>query len=115
MRLLLHGGAIMKAEISPEKYRQFCKDFNKVKGYSVARFIQWVNAVYQSGYDDGWNDAMDSYKETDGGIAVDESVDAYVLDADTLYDVLMSVKGIGEKRARIAIDRICNMSGKEQE
>ena len=49
------------------------------------------------------------------GMEVDESVDAYVLDADTLYDVLMSVKGIGEKRARIAIDRICNMSGKEQE
>lgn len=100
----------MKAEISPEKYRQFGMDFNKVKGYSVARFIQWVGGLYQAGYDEGWNDAMDSYKETDGGIAIDESVDAEVMDADALYDVLMSVKGIGEKRARIAVDRICKMS-----
>ena len=106
----------MKVEISPEKYRKFGMDFNKVKRFSVSRFIQWASAVYQNGYDDGWNEAMDSYKKTDGGIAIDESVDAEVMDVDVLYDVLRSVKGIGEKRARMAIDMILSsMNGKEQD
>ena len=87
--------------------KQFGRDFSRVKGYSLSRFLKWVSVVYQTGYDDGWNEAMDSYMETDGGIAIDESVDAEIFDTDAIMEILLSVKGIGEKRAAAVIEKIC--------
>ena len=96
-----------KIEIDPQKYRDLGRDFCKVKKLGLSQFIRWVASIYQSGYDDGWNGAMDSYKETNGGIAIDESVEAEVIDSDLLMEILLSVKGIGKKRAQEVIDKIC--------
>ena len=54
--------------------------FKNVKNMSFNNFNRWVTSIYGSGYQDGYDEA------TEG---------AEIFDEDSLYDFLISVKGIG--------------------
>lgn len=65
--------------------------FQQIKKMPLNMFNVWATEIYKSGLEDGINQQPE--------------YDA-VLSEDDLRDILLSVKGIGEKRAEIIIRRI---------
>lgn len=60
-------------------------DMKKVQKMTLNQFNRWVECVYKSGMQDGLDTV---YEETVAEVAEDD-----------LYEILLSVKGIGPKRA----------------
>lgn len=67
-------------------------DMKKVQKFTLNQFNRWVESIYKSGM-------MDELARVN-----DETV-AEVTE-DDLYDILLSVKGIGEKRAAEIMKKI---------
>ena len=67
-------------------------NFKKLKGLSLNDFNRWVSLIYKSGFQDG----------------IDKSEEDVVaeLDEDALMKALLSVDGIGEVRAKKAVNAI---------
>jgi len=101
-----------KTIIPAALYANLANEFKTLKKRSLSGFIQWVNSIYGSGYDEGWKACKDKYMDTKGGIVVDESLDVEIWDAEdilTLDDVLeamLTVKGIGPRRAAMVIEKL---------
>lgn len=73
-------------------------DFNTYKHLqkmSFADFNRWVISVYKSGYVDGADEESNKYGEN-----------PIVLDEDSLYDILITVPGIGEKLANKIVEKV---------
>lgn len=60
-------------------------DMKKVQKMTLNQFNRWVECVYKSGMQDGLDTV---YEDTVAEVAEDD-----------LYEILLSVKGIGPKRA----------------
>lgn len=93
-------------------YTDLASEFRALKKKSLSGFIQWVNSVYGSGYDEGWKACKDKYMDTKGGIVVDESLDVEIwneedmLTLDDVLEAMLAVKGIGSKRANLVIQKL---------
>lgn len=74
--------------------------FKKLKGLSLNDFNRWAGVVYKSGFSDGV-----TWSEEDVISEVSE---------DELLDTLMSVKGIGRKRAEEAVEKILAIGKKTE-
>jgi len=73
-------------------------DFNtykRLQKMSFADFSRWVISVYKSGYVDGADEESSKYGDN-----------PIVLDEDSLYDILITVPGIGEKLANKIVERV---------
>ena len=71
-------------------------DFNTYKSLrrmSFNDFNRWIRVFYESAYNDGVEDAMK--RES---LIVTDALEVAIED-DDLFDLLMSIKGIGEKKA----------------
>lgn len=66
--------------------------YKKLHKLSLNDTNRWIKSVYASAYDEGQKDMMSECVAS--------------LTEDMLLDILLSVKGIGEKRARQVIDKI---------
>lgn len=66
--------------------------------------MQWAVSFWKEAYNEGFSEAEKKY--TQDGINVSEDVDAQVLDMDGLREILLSVNGIGEKRADQVLKKI---------
>lgn len=73
--------------------------YKHLQKMSFADFNRWVISVYQSGYADGADKESEKYGDN-----------SLVLDEDSLYDILITVPGIGEKLANKIIDRMVELS-----
>lgn len=67
-------------------------NLKKIRKMTLNQFNEWLMIIYESGVQDG----VDQCEE---GVISE-------LDEDELMDILLSVKGIGEKRAREAVEKI---------
>ena len=77
-------------------------DFNTYKHLqkmSFADFNRWVISVYKSGYVDGADEESDKYGKN-----------PLILNEDSLYDILITVPGIGEKLADKIIERMVEVN-----
>lgn len=92
----------MGIKFSPEEYAEAGREFKKVKNMSQSSFLAWLTRYYQRAYRDGWTQAMDA----NGGVVVAEGVEANVMDPGELREALLSVRGIGKKRADAIIARL---------
>lgn len=95
-----------KTEIPSDSYKRFQGDFRAVKNMSVAGFIKWVKTLYESAYYEGWGACIDVFKGSRGRVSIDDTVEASILDEGELRDILLSVKGIGERRTEEVLARI---------
>lgn len=93
-------------------YMDLASEFRTLKKKSLSGFIQWVNSVYGSGYDEGWKACTNKYMDTKGGIVVDERLDVEIwneedmLTLDDVLEAMLTVKGIGSKRANLVIQKL---------
>ncbi len=102
-----------KVTIPTDSYKQFQGDFRKVKAMSLNNFILWVRSIHKTAYDEGWNEAVDAFKNARGKVNINNEVDAVVLDAEDLLKILLSVKGIGERRAQEVMEKVTGKSHEE--
>lgn len=103
-----------KNMIPPDSYARMVKEFAKVKKMGVSQFIQWMASLFQSGHDDGWNACVDAILTAGEHFTVDNSTEIEVMDEsdlltlDDVRDAMLSVKGIGARRADIVINILAN-------
>lgn len=94
----------MANTIPPETYKNMAAQHVRLKSMKQGQFVRWACSFWQSAYDEGFEEAEKKY--TQDGINVSENIDAQVLDMDGLREILLSVKGIGEKRAEQVLQKI---------
>ena len=105
-----------KTMIPAAIYADLASEFRNLKKKNLSGFIQWVDSIYRSGYNDGWNACRSKYLDTKGGIVVDESLDVEIweegdlLTLDDVQDALLAIKGIGSKRAAMVIEKLSENS-----
>jgi len=75
-------------------------DFKRVQKMSLNDFNRWVSEIYRTGFLDGMEKK-------------DEKIVAEITD-DCLLKTMLSVKGIGEKRARQVIDIIMSYGDSDE-
>lgn len=78
-------------------------DFNnwkQVKKLSLNDFNRWVISIYQSGYKDGQEAEKEKFKELES--------ECTVMMDDDLKDLLLTVPGVGEKRAETIVEKVQN-------
>lgn len=103
-----------KNVIPPDSYTRMSKEFVKVKKMGVSQFIQWMTSIFQSGHDDGWNACVDAVMTAGEHFTVDNDTEVEVVDEcdlltlDDVRDVMLSVKGIGTRRADAVINILAN-------
>lgn len=98
--------------IPPDSYARMSKEFIKVKKMGVSQFIQWMTSIFQSGHDDGWNACVDAVMTAGEHFMVDNEIEVEVMNEsdlltlDDVRDAMLSVKGIGARRADMVIQRL---------
>lgn len=108
-----------KNVIPPDSYARMAKEFTKVKKMGVSQFIQWMTSIFQSGHDDGWNKCVDAVMTAGEHFMVDNEIEVEVvnesdlLTLDDVRDAMLSVKGIGVRRADMVIQRLMEGSNGE--
>ena len=90
--------------MTPQLYANFGAHYKRLKSMKQGQFIQWACSFWQSAYNEGFSEAEQKY--TQSGINISEDIDASVYDADTLYTDLLTIRGIGPKRATDIISKI---------
>ena len=90
--------------ISPETYKNMAAQHVRLKSMKQGQFVQWAVSFWQEAYNEGFSEAENKY--TQDGINVSEDVDAQVLDMDSLREILLSVKGIGNTLATRILNTI---------
>lgn len=101
-----------KNVIPPDSYVRMSKEFAKVKKMGVSQFIQWMTSIFQSGQDDGWNACVDAILTAGEHFTVDNDIEIEVvnesdlLTLDDVQDAMLSVKGIGSRRANMVIQKL---------
>ena len=93
-----------KVFMTPQLYSNFGAQYKRLRTMKQGQFVQWACHFWQNAYDEGFTEAQQKY--TQSGISISEDIDASVYDADTLYHDLLTIRGIGPKRARDIIDKI---------
>ena len=91
-------------KIPPETYKNMAAQHVRLKSMKQGQFVQWACSFWQNAYNEGFSEAEQKYSQS--GINISEDIDASVYDADTLYSDLLTIRGIGPKRARDIIDKI---------
>ncbi len=82
-------------------------DFNtykRLQKMSFADFNRWVISVYKSGHADGVDEESEKYGDN-----------PLLLNEDSLYDILITVPGIGEKLANKVIERMVEVSENQEQ
>lgn len=108
-----------KNTIPPEAYTRLSGEFKKVKKMGLSQFIQWTTSIFQSGHDEGWNKCVDTVMTTGEHFMVDNETEVEVvnendlLTLDDVRDAMLSVKGIGARRADMVIQRLMEGSNGE--
>lgn len=105
-----------KNVIPPDSYARMTKEFTKVKKMGVSQFIQWMTSIFQSGHDDGWNACIDAVMTAGEHFTVDNDTEVEVvnesdlLTLDDVREAMLSVKGIGVRRADMVIQKLIKES-----
>ena len=79
---------------------------------SSSEFVMWANRYYELAYNDGRDSTYKELADNKDSIIVPDYVDAEiyeedeVLDMEQLMDILLSINGIGIKRANKVIDAV---------
>lgn len=96
----------MANRIPPAVYQRMGLQQARLKSMPRGKFIQWITDFYNDAYKTGWNECMDKYNAEHGGISISEDIDAAVMDADSLYNLLLSINGIGNTLATRILNTI---------
>lgn len=67
-------------------------ELKKLRKMTLNDFNRWITVLYECGFNDG-------IEKSEEGLISE-------VDEEQLFGILISVKGIGEKRAREAVDKI---------
>jgi hypothetical protein len=93
-----------KIAMTPQLYANFGTHYKRLRSMKQGQFVQWACHFWQNAYNEGFEEAQQKY--TQSGINISDDIDASVYDADTLYSDLLTIRGIGPKRARDIINKI---------
>lgn len=91
-------------QISPETYERMASQHVRLKSMKQGQFVRWICSFWQNAYNEGFSEAEQKYSHD--GISISEDIDAKVLTIEELKEILLSVKGIGEKRADQVLQKI---------
>jgi len=79
--------------------------YKKLQKLTLNEFNRWVETVYKDAFETGYNMTQkDLYNKVQ--IEPEDLVSAYT--DERLMEILLSVKGIGRKRAQEVVDKIMN-------
>ena len=79
--------------------------YKKIQKFTLNEFNRWIESVYRDGVDDAFTlTQKDLYNRMT--IEAEDLVSAYT--DERLMEILLSVKGIGFKRAQQVVDKIMN-------
>lgn len=79
--------------------------YKKVQKFTLNELNRWVESIYKDGFDDAYSlTQKDLYNQME--IEPKDLVSAYT--DERLMEILLSVKGIGRKRAQEVVDKIMN-------
>lgn len=70
------------------------RTYKSLRSMSFNQFNRWVRSLYATAYQDGYDDGGKEFGDT-----------PLVLDEDSLYELLISVPGVGNKIANKIVDR----------
>ena len=68
--------------------------YRSLRSMSYNQFNRWIQSVYATAYQDGYDEGGKEFGDT-----------PLVLDEDSLYELLVSVPGVGNKMANKIVDR----------
>jgi hypothetical protein len=91
-------------KISPEIYKRMAMQHARLKTMKQGQFVQWACSFWQNAYDEGFFEAEKKY--TQDGINVSDDIDAKIFTIEDIREILLSVKGIGEKRTNQVLQKI---------
>lgn len=78
--------------------------YKSVLKMSFNQFNRWVASLYGSGYQDGYDEGGKEFGDN-----------PLILDEDSLYDLLLTVPGVGERIANRIVDRFVEECEKQGE
>lgn len=79
--------------------------YKKIMKFTLNEMNRWIESVYKAGFDDAYNlTQKDLYNQMT--IEPKDLVSAYT--DERLFEILLSVKGIGRKRAQAVVDKVLN-------
>ena len=79
--------------------------YKKIQKFTLNEMNRWVETIYRDGFESGYNlTQKDLYNQVK--IEPTDLVSAYT--DERLMEILLSVKGIGRKRAQEVVDKIMN-------
>ena len=102
----------MSRKLSPQEYQRMIGLHKIIKKMSSSEFVIWANRYYELAYNDGRDSTYKELADNKDSIIVPDYVDAEiyeedeVLDMEQLMDILLSINGIGIKRANKVIDAV---------
>lgn len=111
----------MSRKLTPQEYQRMIALHKVVKKMSASEFVQWANKYYEFAYNDGRESTYREIANNKDSIIIPDYVEAdiyeedEVLDMFQLMDILLSIKGIGSKRANKVMDVIDNYFNRSNE
>lgn len=91
-------------KVTPETYQRMGEQLKRIKQMKQGEWMRWATNFWKDGYMTGYKEAKEDCEHH--GVIVPDNVEAQVLDPAELLDILLSVKGIGEKRAHMVMARL---------
>ena len=104
----------MSRNLTPQEYQRMIALHKVIKKMSASEFVQWANRYYELAYNDGRDSTYKEIADNKDSIIVPDYVEAEVyeenevINMEQLMDILLSVNGIGIKRANKVLDVIDN-------
>ena len=104
----------MNRNLTPQEYQRMIALHKVIKKMSASEFVAWANKYYVLAYNDGRDSTYREIANNKDSIIIPDYIEAdvyeedEVLDMSQLMDILLSVNGIGIKRANKVLDVIDN-------
>ncbi len=93
----------MKRQLDPDTYKKFAEQHTFIKQMATGQFVQWAHKFYNNAYNDGEKAALEEIRSAPGAPVFSQEQEAKVYEMDDIRQILLSVKGIGPRRAEEVI------------
>ena len=102
-------------KISPDTYKRMAAQHVRLKSMKQGQFIQWACSFWQNAYNEGFADGKSKGIDIPEDIEVEIWNEEDLLTLDDVFNAMLSIKGIGIKRATAVIELLQNFENKTEQ
>ena len=84
----------MKTTLNPGEYKRYAAQHKMIRNMGTGQFVTWCNSFYTQAFRDGMEHLVPA------------DCEGVVLSEDDLYEILISVRGIGPSRAQEVLEKL---------